>query len=195
VLTPFSGAARYLELARNPFDCAVSFFHHTCGFVRHYDFADGTFEAFFECFLHGEVDFGDYFEHFLSWQSKAARANVCWLRYEDLRTNPAAVIERVARFLGIDAGSDSPEFGIDAIIAKSSIESMQQDQQRWSSRRPDWAPAFVRRGAVGEWRELFTPAMAASLLAKCDRCLGERELDRIWPGIAAAARAWTQCRR
>jgi hypothetical protein len=194
-LAPFSDRARYPVIARNPFDCAVSFFHHPRGFVRHYDFADGTFERFFECFVQGEVDFGDYFEHLLSWQREASRANVFWLSYEDLRASPAALIEQIAQFLGIDAEAGSAGAGVDAIVAESSIESMQQDQQRWSSRRPDWAPAFVRNGAVGQWQELFTPAMAASLLAKCDRCLGDRELDRIWPGIAAAARDFADCRR
>ncbi|HUL82192.1 MAG TPA: sulfotransferase domain-containing protein, partial [Gammaproteobacteria bacterium] len=37
--TPWHPAARYLYVVRNPFDCAVSFYHHTRGFVRHYDFA------------------------------------------------------------------------------------------------------------------------------------------------------------
>ena len=55
--TPLSPEARYLFIARNPFDCAVSFFHHTRGFPRHYDFADGSFDDFFACFVRGEVDF------------------------------------------------------------------------------------------------------------------------------------------
>jgi hypothetical protein len=189
-LTPFSDSARYLVIARNPFDCAVSFFHHTRGFVRHYDFADGTFEDFFECFVQGEVDFGDYFEHLLSWQAEASRANIFCLRYEDLRADSADAIGRIAAFLEIDADAESPRARVEAIVAESDLASMQRDQQRWSSRRPDWAPPFVRKGAVGEWQQLFTPAMAASLLAKCDRCLGEGEVDRIWPGIAAEARAF-----
>ena len=40
--TPWSAQAKYIYVARNPFDCAVSFYHHTRGFVRHYDFADGV---------------------------------------------------------------------------------------------------------------------------------------------------------
>jgi len=55
--------ARYVVVVRNPYDCAVSFFHHTRGFEKHYGFSAGTFDDFFECFLAGEVDFGDYFDH------------------------------------------------------------------------------------------------------------------------------------
>ena len=38
-MTPWSSEARYVVVLRNPFDCVVSFFHHTRGFPRHYDFA------------------------------------------------------------------------------------------------------------------------------------------------------------
>ena len=72
--TPWSVQAKYLYVARNPFDCAVSFYHHTRGFVRHYDFAEGTWETFFDCFLRGEVDFGDYFDHLVSWWPHRAAA-------------------------------------------------------------------------------------------------------------------------
>ena len=33
-MTPFSTAAKYVYVARNPFDCAASFYHHTRGFVK-----------------------------------------------------------------------------------------------------------------------------------------------------------------
>ena len=33
----------------------MSFYHHTRGFPRHYDFAEGTWDTFFECFMRGEV--------------------------------------------------------------------------------------------------------------------------------------------
>ena len=42
--TPWSAQAKYIYVARNPFDCAVSFYHHTRGFERHYDFAEGTWD-------------------------------------------------------------------------------------------------------------------------------------------------------
>ena len=62
-MVPFNAQAKYVYVARNPFDCAVSFYHHTRGFVKHYEFREGTFDEFFECFIRGEVDFGDYFDN------------------------------------------------------------------------------------------------------------------------------------
>ena len=183
--TPYSDSARYLVIARNPFDCAVSFYHHTRGFPRHYDFADGSFSVFFDCFISGEVDFGDWFDHFASWRAEAERGNVLWLTYEQLREDPGGRIGDIARFIQPGVAPDPAR--VDMIVAEASLDSMRRDQQRWSSKRPDWAPGFVRSGSVDGWQEYFTPAMARALLAKCERCLGPRGLAEIWPGIAATA--------
>jgi hypothetical protein len=189
--TPFEAAARYVVIARNPFDCVVSFFHHTRGFPQHYDFADGRFEDFFECFLAGEVDFGDYFAHLQSWQAETARDNVRLITYEALRANTAGTIRRIAAFLGPDAvDAVADEAALAAVIRETGLKSMQRDQQRWSSRRPDWAPAFVRKGIVGDWPSLFTPTTARRLLAECDRRLPGTGLDREWAEVLDAARAF-----
>jgi len=189
-LTPWSAAVRYLHIARNPFDCAVSFFHHTRGFPRHYDFERGRFEDFFACFLAGEVDFGDYFDHLISWREVGARDNVMFLTYEALKLEPAATIAAVAQFLGGSTGTPPGEPQIAAIIEETSLKSMQRDPQRWSSRRPDSAPAFVRKGVIGDWRSEFSPGQAGALLAKFDQRLGPAGLANLWPGIVAEVRAY-----
>src|SRR5690606_14124670 len=99
-MTPRRRDAKYVCVARNPFDCAVSFFHHTRGFPQHYDFADGTFDEFFEGFLAGEVDFGDYFEHLLSWYGHRDDDNVLFLTYEDMQADIHDTIRVVGSFLG-----------------------------------------------------------------------------------------------
>lgn len=187
--TPWSPRARYLLIVRNPFDCAVSFFHHTRGFPRHYNFADGSFSNFFECFVRGEVDFGGYFDHLLSWYPEAGSANVLMLTYEGLRQDPVSSVRRIAGFLGGGAADRVNQPGVlDTVLAESSLESMRKNQQRWSSRRPAWAPGFVRQGAVGRWRSEFTPREAGSLLAEFDRRLTGTGAERLWPGILEDAR-------
>ena len=189
--TPFSPAARYLVIARNPFDCVVSFFHHTRGFPRHYEFAEGLFADYFNCFLAGEVDFGDYFDHLLSWLAVRERENVLFLTYESLRLSQREQIQRVAAFLGgrapasIAAASD-----LDRLIEEASIDSMRRDPQRWSSRRPDWAPAFIRSGRVGDWQTLITPGQARALLAKFHARLGGTHAETLWPELLDEAQRY-----
>jgi len=192
-LTPFSPAARYLVIARNPFDCAVSFYHHTRGFPRHYDFADGSFADFFDCFIEGEIDFGDYFDHLVSWHAAASRNNVRLLTYEALKSDTRATMRSVAAFIGGDApASVATEAALDAVIREASLPAMREAQQRWSSLRPDWAPAFVRKGVVGDWRSLFSPGQTRALLAKFDRRLGGSGIEALWPDVLADARAYAE---
>ncbi len=193
--TPWHPRAKYLYVARNPFDCAVSFYHHTRGFVKHYDFADGSFDTFFECFVRGEVDFGDYFDHLLSWLPDLTRPNVLSLRYEQLVVNPRAAIAAIGAFLGGAAARAAADSAVlERVVAETSFASMSRDQRRWSSERPSGMPEFVRKGAVGDWRSLFSPAQAQRLAAAVDeRLAGTRAADW-WPDAMAAARRYGMTR-
>jgi len=187
--TPWLPAARYVYAVRNPFDCAVSFYHHTRGFVRHYDFADGTFDEFFECFIRGEVDFGDYFDHLASWLRKVGEPNLLFLTYEDMLADPRAAVVAIGEFLGAAAARAVAEPELVArVVSASSFDSMRRDQRRWSSERPANMPEFVRKGVAGDWANHFSREQAARLAAKfVERSRGTRA-ETLWPDVIAAAR-------
>jgi hypothetical protein len=186
--TPWDVRAKYLCVVRNPFDCAVSFYHHTRGFVRHYDFADGTWDAFFECFVAGEVDFGDYFDHLLSWWPRRLAPNVLFLTYEGLLAEPLPGIRRIAEFLGGSAAALARDGARLAAVARlCSFEGMRIDQSRWSSQRPADVPAFVRKGIAGDWSTLFSAEQARRLAAKLRSRAAGTDIESLWPGLAAAA--------
>ena len=62
---PANSTGKYIYIARNPKDVAVSFYYHT---KRHseYNFT-GDWDCYFELFIKGEVEFGLWFDHVLSW--------------------------------------------------------------------------------------------------------------------------------
>jgi hypothetical protein len=184
--TPWHDQAKYVFVVRNPFDCAVSFYHHTRGFVRHYDFADGTWDTFFECFLAGEVDFGDYFDHLLSWWPRRGASNVLCVTYEQLASEPESGIRRIASFLGGQAAAlvEKPE-SLEQVLRQSSFDGMRSHQDRWSSRRPADMPAFVRKGVVGDWRSTFSPKQARRLAEKLAERTAGTGIERLWPELAA----------
>jgi len=186
--TPWSTQAKYVYVARNPFDCAVSFYHHTRGFVRHYDFAAGTWDTFFECFVRGEVDFGDYFDHLLSWWPKRAESNVLFLTYEQMLAAPADAVRAVARLLGGGARELVRDLQrLDAVVGASGFEQMRRDQGRWSSARPADMPAFVRKGVVGDWRNYFSAEQARRLAAKLRARAAGTGVENLWPDLTAGA--------
>jgi hypothetical protein len=187
--TPWHPGARYIFVARNPFDCAVSFYHHTRGFVRHYDFAEGTFDEFFECFIRGEVDFGDYFDHLASWLPHARERNVLFCTYEQMLADPRAAVVAVGAFLGGSAARVAAEPALVArVVAASSFDGMRRDQRRWSSERPADMPEFVRKGVVGDWAKHFSREQAARLVAKFAERTRGTSAATLWPEVLAAAR-------
>ena len=186
VMTPYHPKTRYIYVARNPFDCAVSFFHHTRGFPKHYDFADGTFEDFFECFVAGEVDFGDYFDNLTSWYAHKDDQNVLFLTYESIKLDLCGAVLSIGKFLGHDFSQN--ESLVEMVLHHSSFSSMSENQDRWSSPRPENMPAFIRKGVVGDWVNQFSPEQTRCLLEKCSRREQGCNLEALWPDIFAMAR-------
>ncbi|MGK7940304.1 MAG: sulfotransferase domain-containing protein [Crocosphaera sp.] len=180
-LTPYNTQAKYIYVARNPFDCLVSFYHHTRGFIKHYDFEDGTFDDFFECFITGEVDFGDYFDHLVGWYEHKDDDNVLFFTYETMKADLKTIIIKIANFLGDNYLKciDNEEV-LNKIIINSSLENMKKDQQRWSSKRPENMPSFIRKGEVGDWKKYFSSEQEKRLTKKFMMRTAGTDFKNIW---------------
>ncbi|XP_064476022.1 sulfotransferase ssu-1-like [Ornithodoros turicata] len=96
---PFSPKAKYIYVYRNPWDCVVSYFNHVKT-IPPYKFQGGTFDDLFEAFMRGEVEDGDYFDHFLGWYAHRSDQNVFPVSYEEMHVDPTTAIRRVGQFLG-----------------------------------------------------------------------------------------------
>jgi hypothetical protein len=192
-MTPYHPEARYVYVLRNPFDCVVSFFHHTRGFVQHYDFYEGNFDDYFRCFVQGEVDFGDYFENVLSWWVHRTKRNFLFVTYEDLKADPRSGIARVGRFLGSKYGAavDDPLL-LDRIVELSSFQSMSRDQSRWASDRPEDRTPFVRKGEVGDFLNVLSPSQVEQILERFRSTDGAEGLAALWPDVMEQARKHRQ---
>ncbi|XP_067134025.1 sulfotransferase ssu-1-like [Centruroides vittatus] len=126
-LTPFSPHAKYIYVARNPKDCCVSFYHHT-KMIGFYNFSDGTFDEYFELFVKGETDFGDYFDHHLSWYERKDDPNVYFLTYEDLKSDTRGEILKLAKFMGeehYETLVNNPDI-LDKVLEYSSVNYMKK---------------------------------------------------------------------
>ena len=180
-LTPYHPEAKYIYVARNPFDCAVSFYYHTKGFIKHYDFAEGTFDQFFECFIAGEVDWGDYFDHLIPWVHHKNDDHVLFLTYESMKSNPKAAIVSIAKFLGSNYVKKVENIQIlDNILEHTSFKRMSLDQSRWSSQRPSDMPPFIRQGEVGDWKSHFSVSQTQRLAQKFRTMTKNTEAATLW---------------
>ncbi|NEP89013.1 MAG: sulfotransferase domain-containing protein [Okeania sp. SIO2C2] len=180
-LTPYNPDAKYIYVARNPFDCAVSFYYHTQGFVKHYDFAEGTFDDFFECFINAEVDWGDYFDHLLGWVQHKNDENVLFLTYESMKNNPKINLTAIAEFLGDNyVEKIANRQIIDSILHHTNFTSMSKNQNRWSSKRPANMTPFIRKGKVGDWKSHFSLSQTQRLSQKLRMRTAGTEAETLW---------------
>lgn len=208
----FSKQAKYIYVARNPFDCCVSFYYHTKNFPV-YQFENGTFDEFFEMFMTGEVDFGDYFDHLLSWYKYRNEDNVLFMTYEDIKKDTKFWVLKIANFLGNKYGQnlrDDPEV-VDRILEFTSVARMKElsraerkmhikmlcDTPR--EKLPRWAALtlrasgylsrmpmtgdFVRKGVVGDWRNHFSAEQVQRLKQRiAEKTTGSDVMD-LWKDL------------
>ena len=144
--------ARYIFVARNPKDCAASYFHFmTSRSDLQYG---GSWDEFFELFMHGQLPYGAWFEHVLAWWRASQLAdNILFLTYEDLHKDLAAAVDRIARFLDIPL---TPAL-CTSVVAQSSFAAMVANPKvNGTALGEQYSNLMLRKGAVGDWRNHFS---------------------------------------
>ncbi|XP_067135302.1 sulfotransferase ssu-1-like [Centruroides vittatus] len=181
-LTPYNSKSKYIYIARNPKDCCVSFYHHTRGFPKHYNFQNGTFDDYFELFITGQVDSGDYFDNLLSWYSHKDDDNILFLLYEDIKSDPESNIRKIGYFLeGKFASSVDNNDILEKVVKNSHISAMKATHKTaWSSERPKNMPDFLRKGEVGDWKNYMSEDQTRRMDERFREKLGKSEARYLW---------------
>ncbi|KAH7946770.1 sulfotransferase 1C2 [Rhipicephalus sanguineus] len=206
--------AKYVYVARNPWDVCVSLYHLVTS-LSFYRFQDGTFDDFLETFLTGCLPYGCYFEHLVAGYSLKDEPNVLFLTYEELQRDIREVVLRVASFIGehyLKALKENGEEGqnlLDVIIRNSSAESMKKVMvfnfsecsdpdvdRRFKSLNITTNSAHegdttrhncVRNCKVGKWKEYFSPEQLRRMETTIrEKTKGSSVMD-LWRDIRAEA--------
>lgn len=177
--------AKYVYVSRNPYDCAVSYYHFIKG-ITPKTVTDVSFKRFLSMFLDGKVIYGDYFDHLLPWYERRHDDNVLFVTYEELKEDTRKQVLRIGHFLGKEHGDALRENDdlLDRVMEACSLENMKvflndKPEERMkkvaeaaeeSSQSPELPKSFseeqvemhegagfVRKGIVGDWKNYFTP--------------------------------------
>ncbi|XP_074655746.1 sulfotransferase 1C2-like [Tubulanus polymorphus] len=146
--------AKIIYVLRNPKDTLVSFYHFykSCSVFGNFP---GSWDDFFQLFLHKKLFCGDFYDHVLSWWNQRHRDNILFLKYEDMVTDPKSNILKICAFLGKTLSDDK----IDNIIKQTSFESMRDnpmtDYSQLKEQDNKICP-FMRKGKIGDWKNFFT---------------------------------------
>ncbi|KAL1465898.1 hypothetical protein MTO96_043063, partial [Rhipicephalus appendiculatus] len=154
--------AKYIYVARNPYDCAVSYYHFIKGLTPK-RVTDVSFESFLRLFfLSGKVVYGDYFDHLLPWYERRNDANVLFLTYEQLKADTKAEVLKIAGLSRLENMklflSETP-VGVKQLREKYSAKNASAETMK---NRPTEivemheGSGFVRKGIVGDWKNYFT---------------------------------------
>jgi len=154
--SPDSTPGRYIYVARNPKDVAVSYFHHYFSLQRAHNF---TWDVFLTWFLNGELGYGDYVDHVLSWWQRRGDNNVLFLKYEDMKSDITASATKIASFLNINISDELIQKTIE-VSSFSSMKTNPTTSYEWLSLHPQGTP-FIRKGTVGDWKSLFSSEQSA----------------------------------
>jgi hypothetical protein len=140
-------------LVRHVNDVTVSYFN----WLQWWSKLDIAFQEFLPLFLAGHIDsHGSWAGHVHSWLDAAeAGADTLVITYEELRESPQPTLKRVLDHVGFQAEPDA----IRTAIENNTIEKMREKEARVRAtlfKGREETRQFVRKGAVGDWRNWLT---------------------------------------
>uniref|UniRef100_A0A8D0L9T3 Sulfotransferase n=1 Tax=Sphenodon punctatus TaxID=8508 RepID=A0A8D0L9T3_SPHPU len=158
---------KILVIFRNPKDAAVSFYH----FYNNNPLLPNTdsWDEFFQKFMSGEVCWNSYFNHALVWDKHMDDENILVITFEEMKENLAQGVKQIAEFFGFPV----PEEKINSIADRATFQSMSNKSK---GTHGSFAPILFRKGAVGDWKTLFTEVQSQEMDAKFEECLAGTKL-------------------
>jgi hypothetical protein len=144
------GPCKYIYIAREGKDVAVSYYHFYCSHMGY----KGTFDEFFARFLTGDVSYGSWLRHVEGWWAHRDDANVLFLHYEDLEHDLAASVRRIAGFCGLEVAPER----FDLILDRCSFAFMKSHESQFDPllgmmwERGARSNSHLRKGQAGGWK-------------------------------------------
>lgn len=187
-LTPKNKNAKYIYTIRNPKDTVVSYYQYflELGLEFH------PFDVFFDRFMIGDVGYGDFFEHLLSWYPHKDDDNVLFVCYEELLCDTRKQILRIAKFLGdkyLEAVKEDEEL-LNKILENTSFKYLKSKvllkipDPINNSSELNWnindETAFFRKGVRGDWKNQLSGEQCRRMDNKTTEKLNGTKFLELW---------------
>ncbi|KAI3724468.1 hypothetical protein L2E82_36246 [Cichorium intybus] len=166
LLPPSVTSCKFIYICRDPKDVLVSkwFFMNK---IRDTDLPPLSFDEAFDLFCQGISDFGPFWEHVLSyWRASLdAPDKILFLKYEEVKEQPEAVVRKLATFMGEPFTAEEDEQRVaENIVNMCSFENLSNLEVnktgvfnigigKVGNRE------FFRKGKIGDWKNYMTEEM------------------------------------
>jgi hypothetical protein len=162
-----SSTSKVVYLCRNPKDTFVSLWHFA-NKSRHTSQGTNSLEEAFDMFCRGVSDYGPYWDHVLGYWKKSLEnpQKILFLKYEEMKEQPAANLMRLAEFLGCPLSPEENAQGVDDnILRLCSFDNLSNLEVNKSGKLTSGVDknAYFRRGEVGDWMNHLTTEMMEKL--------------------------------
>jgi Sulfotransferase domain len=138
---------RVVYLMRDGRDVLISYYHH----FRKFNGFEGTLNDF----ICSDVRGVEWNEHVNSWiYHNPLLSNICVVKYEDLLSDAVRETLKIVQFVGLGYEKNR----IREAVEKSKFDRMRQIERKEGLGYVDVGRKeikFVRKGSIGEWREVF----------------------------------------
>ncbi|KAM4631694.1 sulfotransferase 1C1-like [Discoglossus pictus] len=170
---------KVIYVARNAKDNAVSYYYFDKMNKTQPD--PGTWDQYADRFLHGEMAWGNWFDHVIGWWKAKDKHRILYMFYEDMKQDPRREIRRVMKFLEKDLSEEK----LEKIYKHTSFQSMKENPMANYSSMPatvmdQSCSPFMRKGEVGDWKNHFTKQQSEAFDAECQRRLKDMDLKFLY---------------
>lgn len=196
-LTAKHPKAKYIYVARDPRDMAVSYYHFVKDGIGGQDWiVDGTFDQFLHELIEGDIPYGDYFDHVKGFWEHRHDPNVMFLTYEGMQSNAKQCILDVANFISDEdhdySGmlSKDPDM-LDKILKNTSFANMKKEIPVVIKRATNDSCGdslldqgvkvdFFRKGVVGDFINYFSATQVKALQDKMMQKVSGTGIQDLW---------------
>ncbi|XP_037488572.1 cytosolic sulfotransferase 5-like isoform X2 [Triticum dicoccoides] len=163
---------RVVYLCRDPKDTLVSRLHFENKLAARRGGAGPSMDDAFDMFCEGFSPYGPFWDHCLEyWEESLGRPDtILFLKYEEIKLDPARVVRRLASFLGVPLTEQEESSGVaDKVARMCSFETLaglqvnQVGGVSHGNRVHFDNSVFYRKGEVGDWVNHMSREMGEKL--------------------------------
>nr|WGG89257.1 SOT6 [Ilex asprella] len=160
-------ACKFVYLFRDPKDMCVSFWHY-----MNKNQGNTPLEEFVDMFCKGQVlPYGTSWDHVLGYWKESLKnpGRILFLKYEEMKKEPANHVRRLAEFLGCPFTLEEETEGqVDKILKFCSLDSMRNLEVNKTGSISchviiSQNHTLFRRGEIGDWKNYLTAEMVDRL--------------------------------